>query len=309
MNLDWIIDLKNPIYRGFYPKIDPFDRKHFYIGDGWGSTFPSMKLRKLNIETGLEINSVRIRNSIRAIHFEANSEKLFVASDNRVFMLNRSTLEIIKNFRKGILKYSDFISSNDENKLLIMNYRGKFLMIFDYSIGKGIKKKIGESCAGIFQETNGTFLIFDSFKGTILRYNILQNSSELLYETSPFSRALLHENGMVYLKHGRIEYGEQGIWSIKSTRDIEMFDINSLESKRIVNFDTENENFLVSENGNDFLFWNNNHFQIISIPDGRLKQEYKFDSGFQILNIMEKQNKIFLYPNHKNDNRLFCYSF
>ena len=44
----WTVELKNGVYGGLKPIIDPFDKNRFYLSDGWGSAFPSIKLRQLS---------------------------------------------------------------------------------------------------------------------------------------------------------------------------------------------------------------------------------------------------------------------
>lgn len=57
----WTIELKNGVYGGLKPIIDPFDKNRFYLSDGWGSAFPSIKLRQLFFSDGKELNSVSIK--------------------------------------------------------------------------------------------------------------------------------------------------------------------------------------------------------------------------------------------------------
>ena len=59
----WTIELKNGAYGGLKPIIDPFDKNRFYLSDGWGSAFPSIKLRQLSFSDGKELNSVSIKIS------------------------------------------------------------------------------------------------------------------------------------------------------------------------------------------------------------------------------------------------------
>ena len=61
----WTIELKNGVYGGLKPIIDPFDKNRFYLSDGWGSAFPSIKLRQLFFSDGKELNSVSIKNIVR----------------------------------------------------------------------------------------------------------------------------------------------------------------------------------------------------------------------------------------------------
>ena len=49
----WKTTLKNGIYGGLTPPLaDPFNPDHFYVADGWGSKYASMRLHKLSFSTG-----------------------------------------------------------------------------------------------------------------------------------------------------------------------------------------------------------------------------------------------------------------
>jgi len=307
MKLNWSVTLSNPIYKGLYPQLDPFDDNYFYIGDGWGSTYPSMKLRKLSLGTGSEIQSAKIRNSIRTLYFNPNENDLFLSSDNGCFKIDRSSLEIKEKFKKGILKHADFISSNDIDQLLLMNHRGSFLMVFDYKLNKGFKKKIGESCGKILKENDLNFLFFDCFKGIISRYNLNKNTSDIIYQTSSFSEVQIHQK-QAYLREGDSSYDKYGIKHIKPKNIIKVIDLNQLEQKKEIKIDEKFERFIISECGNKIFLWYKNKFKIISTLEKIKIFEHQFDSDLIILSVIEKQNKMFLYSNHGNRERqLFCY--
>ena len=65
----WSARMKNNISGGgvMAPVADPFDPTAFYVSDGWGSLYASMRLRKLSAETGEELASVLTRDSTRCV--------------------------------------------------------------------------------------------------------------------------------------------------------------------------------------------------------------------------------------------------
>ena len=123
----WAIELKNGVYGGLEPIIDPFDKNIVYLSDGWGSAFPSIKLRQLSFSDGKELNSVSIKNIVRCLYFNSDGRNMFAVSDNKIFQIDRINLSIIKKFDKGIPRYSDYISSNNKDSLLLMNYNSDYL--------------------------------------------------------------------------------------------------------------------------------------------------------------------------------------
>lgn len=147
----WTTELKNGIFGGLTPTIDPFDDTKFYISDGWGSSYPSMKLRQLSFEGGKELNTVSIKNSVRSMYFNPDEKNIFAVSDKVIFQIDKTDFSIIKKFDKGIQKYSDFISSNDKDTLLLMNFNADFLFVYNHINEKGTKKKL-KTCSGILKK-------------------------------------------------------------------------------------------------------------------------------------------------------------
>lgn len=74
----WKTTLKNGIYGGLTPPLaDPFNPDHFYITDGWGSKYASMRLHKLSFSTGKEVANVLIRNNVRCMYFSTDGQYIF----------------------------------------------------------------------------------------------------------------------------------------------------------------------------------------------------------------------------------------
>jgi hypothetical protein len=94
----WVVTLKNGILKELGPEKDPFDDTVFYIGDGWGSTYPSMKFRKLYIANGGEMANFPIKNSSRCCY--TNITNVFVASDKKIYQLDRKDLSIMEKLTK-----------------------------------------------------------------------------------------------------------------------------------------------------------------------------------------------------------------
>lgn len=149
----WKTTLKNGIYGGLTPPLaDPFNPDHFYIGDGWGSKYASMRLHKLSFSTGKEVANVLIRNSVRCMYFSADGQYIFAITDNKIFQLSRETLAVVKKHEKGIPKFSDYVASNDQDTLILMNFNSITVTAYNYIEESTRKKRIkGEGCALITQ--------------------------------------------------------------------------------------------------------------------------------------------------------------
>ena len=150
----------------------PFYPDHFYVADGWGSKYASMRLHKLSFSTGKEVANVLIRNSVRCMYFRADGQYLFAITDNKIFQLSRETLAVVKKHEKGIPKFSDYVASNDQDTLILMNFNSITVTAYNYVEESTRKKRIkGEGCALITREKPDTYLIASDQNGVIQRYN------------------------------------------------------------------------------------------------------------------------------------------
>ena len=150
----WKTTLKNGIYGSLTPPLaDPFNPDHFYVADGWGSMYASMRLHKLSFSTGKEVANVLIRNTVRCMYFSADGQHIFALTDNKIFQLSRETLAVVKKHEKGIPKFSDYVASNDQDTLILMNFNGITVTAYNYIEESAKKKRIkGEGCALIARE-------------------------------------------------------------------------------------------------------------------------------------------------------------
>ena len=204
-NILWKTELKNGIYGGLTPPLaDPFNPDHFYITDGWGSKYASMRLHKLSFSTGKEVANVLIRNSVRCMYFSTDGQYIFAITDNKIFQLSRETLAVVKKHEKGIPKFSDYVASNDQDTLILMNFNSITVTAYNYLEGSTRKKRIkGEGCALITREKPDTYLIASYQNGVIQRYDTTTNKIELLFKTDSFHSVCRDSKGNWYFHLGQ----------------------------------------------------------------------------------------------------------
>lgn len=202
----WSARMKNHISGGgvMAPVADPFDPSVFYVSDGWGSYYASIRLRKLSVETGEELENVLTRDCVRCVHVE--EDRLFAVLNKRFLELDRSDLRVRRAYKKGVPQYMDYAGFNGEDKLLLMNWNGGFLNVFDLNTEKTRKKKV-DTCCGIWKEDESSFLVLNG--DTILRYDLAGNKLIKLTDSEPFSKCMLGPSGRLYLLcKGPVEGGE-----------------------------------------------------------------------------------------------------
>lgn len=303
----WTSNIKNGIFGGLFPVIDPFEKNWLYVGDGWGSSFASMKLRKFSLCTGEEIQSVSIKNNVRCLTFNANQIDLFAVTNNKIFQVNRNTLEVYKKFEKGIQQYNDYVVSDDQDSLLMMNHRTESLFIYNYINEKGFKKKIGP-CSGIFKKTDQEYYIFSGYKGKIALYNLKENSVTDILSTDVFHSGKVYNSNIAFLRLGYIEYGEGKSWHITPMNKIRVVDIRDLNNSEDLDIGFDFHSFTV-DNGVIYL-WSQNNFWTYSVDSKELIYKLSIREDEYIMQVLSDRGKILTESNTGDRGRTFnCYEF
>src|ERR1041384_5208486 len=88
------------------PVYDPITNT-ILVSDGWGTPYASIRLRKLDADTGQETASVRLHNVGRCVFF-LDDKTLVTALDNRLVAFDRQTLTEVARWDRRIPRYTDF---------------------------------------------------------------------------------------------------------------------------------------------------------------------------------------------------------
>ena len=305
---NWTTELKNGIYGGLTPINDPFDKTKFYISDGWGSAYPSMKLRQFSLENGKELNAVSIKNTVRCLYFNPDKKNIFAVSDNKIFQINKTDFSIIKKFEKGIQKYSDFISSNDKDTLLLMNVHSDFLFSYNYNSEKGTKKKLN-SCRGIFKESDTTFLIFCPRIGSVQQYDLQTNKLKEILRTEIFYEAHKSKSDKFYLHLGKIVAATSNTHErIEPVNQIDIYLKSDLTKKIEIGLDFDFVKFLVSENEEKLYFINDNQIWIYSLLERKIIDKITLNEKERVAQIFDEQRLIISYECGES-NIINCWEF
>ena len=300
--LKWEAPLENPIYGGLYPVRDPFEQSCFYIGDGWGSSYPSMKLRKLSLDNGMEKAAFPVKNAVRCIYI--NNRRLFAATDNKIWILQREDLTLEKKIEKTSLKYPDYLAADDGNNLLMMNHRGSYLAIMDYRENLTRKKKIAQSCRGIIRQNPEVYLVMDGFGGEIIPYHLADDKRDVIIEDKPFSQAKIGHGDKVFLRGGTIT-DNQGVPVVTPNREFRIVDVRS--GNRIDEFDIplDYEHFYLSGDQNDLYLIKGDDLHIFPLKEKRITASQSTGGDTEIIGFFPGDD--LLFTRVYNENILGCY--
>lgn len=268
----WSVTMKNNISGGgvMPPAADPFDPSVFYVSDGWGSYYSSMRLRKLSVETGEELGNVLTRDCTRCIHI--GNDRMFAVLNKRILELDRETMEVRRTYKKGVPQGMDYVGFNGRDKLVMMNWTGGFLNIFDLDTEKTQRKK-ASNCCGILEESPNSFLIMNG--EAVQRYDLEENKLQTLTVTAePYEGCVRGASGRLYLNC------RGPIWSKEASSKILMYpSAEGGEPWEIVPGELAKDIGL-SQDETQLSLLRDNCFWLYSIPEGRIVFQHKFDNEF-----------------------------
>jgi len=301
----WESKLKNGIYGGLFPVADPVEKDWFYAGDGWGSYFASMKLRKYSLNTGEELNAASIKNGSRFLTFHPDKKTLFTGTDNKIFKLDRDNLAIVEKFDKRIQKYNDYCVSDDNNLLFLINHRSGFLFTYNLETKEGFKKKIGP-CSEMIKISDHELDIFNGFSGTIIRYDWLKKTAKEILNIGIVYKTVIYQN-KAFLQPGFIEHNSMNSWHIKPHNKIKIIDLSDLTKPAIefsLNFDFDQ--FTISDN---MLYtWMYRKLYAVSLDTHTLVSKTEVNKDEYIMSVFGDQKKILTENRKEETNMMSCYS-
>lgn len=305
MNKRWTVELKNSIQgNGIPPTQDPFDASVFYIADGWGSTYASMRIRKLSCETGEEQASTLIKNMTRCIHI--NENQIYAVSEKKILELNRKTLDIEHIYKEKVPQYSSYVESDNKGTLLLMCHGGDFFYTFSLNDNKRTGKKL-KGCCGMANIDKNNFLIFSCYDG-VFKYNLEKNTLERVIKTTePFPDCMIGKSNDLIVHCGKL---------IEATRDTtEHFEPLSkiVLYKSLLETDREEidtnvvfEKMQLSENGENLYLYKDNALWLYSLKERKIVYSHTYAEKTRILSVFDAQKLVFTYE-HPNNNVLTCW--
>ncbi len=193
----WTWTLKNNIDGGgvMAPVLDPFDPSAFYVSDGWGSYYGSMRLRRLSLETGEELASALTRDAVRCLW--AGEDAIFAVLTKRVVKVARPSMEVLGSWKKGVPAGSDYVAFDGEKTLLLMNWAASYLSVLELGEEAKARRKRLENCCGIFREDPRRFLVMNG--SGIYRCALPEGALKKLADTGPCCRCLRGDSGRLWL--------------------------------------------------------------------------------------------------------------
>jgi hypothetical protein len=251
-----------------------------------------MKFRKLYIENGTETANCPVKNTVRCCYININN--IFVVSDKKIFQLNRKDLFIQKIFEENVPRYIDYINSNDDDNLLLMNHARDFIYNFNCGKEQSLKKKI-KSCAGIAKSSGNDFMVFSPYEG-IYNYNLEKNVITKLLAIEPYCNCILNKSGVLFVHCGKvIEKTYNTHKHIEPLSKIKIY--KSVMENNYIEVDTKTDftDFIFSEFENALYLIGKNSIYIYSLEDKKIIDEYTFDKKMIVSNIFIKEKMIFTY--------------
>jgi len=296
----WETELPNPFGVGVIePGIDPITKSALYIADGAGSSFASMKFRKLSLENGKEIASVKINNTVRCWHLNSKTKEILAVSDNKIFIIDHETFRPKDKLTNSIPRYMDYIESDANNNLIMMNWRGKSLSIYNMEQEKVINKRL-KWCRGIFKESDTSFLISSPLSEGIFRYNRAKDSLMKVLDTGVFSSVSISKSKTIFIQAGEYipeKKQEHSATSdhINALSDIAVYQSVEDNNPIILTPEIEYKKIHLSSDTTFIYLTNNNILYKYSVNNDEVIDTYEFEKGMTIFSISTEENKVFTF--------------
>lgn len=180
----WTAETGTCLYGGMRPVFDPITNS-ILVSDGWGTTYTSIRVRRVDLATGKEAASVRLGNSGRCACF-LDDNTVLVATDSKLFALDRFTLKEKERWTSRVPRYTDFILPFGRS-VVIMNWRGPSMNHFHLDQPKCMRRQAG-SCEGLFSRGTAA-LVCSGKEGMVWSYSPSTGKLKELLSTPQFLRA------------------------------------------------------------------------------------------------------------------------
>ena len=180
---------------------DP-DEDVLYVGDGWGGVADaSLRLHRLRLGDGHETASRRLRHQqARCIAFHDRS-RLLVATDSRLFKLDRSSLEVLREWDRDLPRFSNRLLARGA-LLLMANWAAPSVHVFDLDRGRRRRRLVGPQIR--MAETSGGILVGSGVQGWLAFLDPLTMKMARRFQTPRFTElAGSRKTGMAWLVVGR----------------------------------------------------------------------------------------------------------
>lgn len=305
MNILWETTFKNSIDGILNPTADPFSPDEFYLADGWTSMYSSMRLRRVSFSSGKETANVLIRSMVRCLYFSSDGKFIFAITDSKILKISRETLQIEDKFDKGIPKYTSFMQGDDTGNLVMMNYAGKTISVFNFLENKILHKKITKKdwCCNIIKENADNYLIFSSKNGVVQRYHLPENSLETVLETQVFHNAAMDKNGNFYFQLGQFKAG--GTMSTDVLKSLnQILIISAQNQQKIHHFEHYFKRIQLSQDEKSLFLIGENKIWQFSLQEEKIINEFVSPKHTSILDFFEEKQMILAIVHQSEDKKV-----
>ncbi|HET7419468.1 MAG TPA: hypothetical protein VFL27_03735 [Candidatus Dormibacteraeota bacterium] len=121
-----------------------------YVGDGWSVPFSALRLHRLDLTTGRQIVAIRTRHQqVKSLLISRGN--LYAATDSRLFELDPTTLEVRRQWDRGLVAYATQLVA-DGDWLVMANWLRPSVGIFDPEAGRTHRVNVGKQPIILFHD-------------------------------------------------------------------------------------------------------------------------------------------------------------
>jgi hypothetical protein len=194
-----------------------------YTGDGWGSTYPSMRIRRLDLRTGAETASFRAFNSLRCSTLIREGRSLIAILDDKILELDAQTLEERRRWDKRVPRYGQTVAFAHD-VIVLANWLDPTVGLIDYASGR-VRRRDAPPMPQIIAGVAHPLLVGGAADGGTYELRLPEATVDRVVGTPPILHATLSPDGseLWALAGIRAKVSDSGSDWGKPTSDLRMY--------------------------------------------------------------------------------------
>jgi hypothetical protein len=302
----WTTRLPYNLYGGLEPHFDPLTDS-IYVGDGWGTPYASIRLRRLSATTGEETGSTRLGDAGRCLTFLDDEKSLLVALDKRLLAIDRTTLAISEKWTSRVPRYANHLVAFGRTAVL-MNWRGPNLNTYELDGGPASRRAVGP-CSGLFRTSDRHVLVCKGEEGKIFDFDPVKRCLTKLLDPPQFIIAAFSaQTGLLAVAEGNpFTIGDGWVRGAQDSKALSVCLIGSGSWKRVpvpVAF----RELALSQDGSQMAIASGNGVAIYGIHFGQVTptREISLSSKFGQVKVFLDRNLV-LGVTHEDQSRITAF--
>ena len=176
---------QHPAYPIFYRDVNFLpDREHLLVSAGHGQPYVAIRSRRLDIESGEEVDAASLGDRLRCFYASADSGEIIGCTNRRLVVFARGT--VLRQYRKAVPQYVKFVLPLAPRAVLL----GSDSSLGTYDLqAETIRRHNLPSCEGLFGTADGLALVCAGKTGELFSVSTERPKPQRIGRLQPFREA------------------------------------------------------------------------------------------------------------------------